>query len=207
MDIRKRIYNVKSIGKKASFVCIPTTSGTGSEVSPFAVITDPITKKKYPLADYNLTPNMAIIDSQLVLDMPQKLTANTGFDAVTHAIESYVSVCASDFTFGYSRDAIEALFKYLPRAYKSGRDDPQAREHVHNASTIAGIAFGNAFLGICHSLAHKLGSQFNIAHGRANAVFLPHVIGNYFIWKSIHLKIKRLFFDFFIFFNIDVKKF
>lgn len=178
MDIRKRIYNIQSIGNKASLVCVPTTSGTGSEVSPVAVIKDSITEKKYPLADYNLTPNMAIIDSQLVLDMPQKLTANSGFDAVTHAIESYVSVFATDFTFGYSKSAIENLFKYLPRAYKNGRDDPEARDHVHNASTIAGIAFGNAFLGICHSLAHKLGSQFHIAHGRANAVFLPHVIGN-----------------------------
>lgn len=119
---------------------------------------------------------MAIIDSQLVLDMPKRLTANGGIDAITHAIESYVSICATDFTFGYSRDAIQILFKYLPDAYLKGNEDPIAREHVHNASTMAGIAFGNAFLGICHSLAHKLGSQFDVDHGTANAAFLPHVI-------------------------------
>jgi acetaldehyde dehydrogenase/alcohol dehydrogenase len=176
MDIRKRIYNIKTVGIKANLVCIPTTSGTGSEVSPFSVIRDPKTNKKYPLADYNLTPCMAIIDSQLVLDMPRKLTANVGMDALTHAIESYVSIFATDFTFGYSRDAIKILFQYLPNAYLKGHDDPIAREHVHNASTMAGIAFGNSFLGICHSLAHKLGSQFDIDHGTANGIFLSHVI-------------------------------
>jgi acetaldehyde dehydrogenase/alcohol dehydrogenase len=176
MDIRKRIYNVKKLGDKASLVCIPTTSGTGSEVSPFSVISDSETDKKYPIADYNLTPNMAIIDAELVMNMPKKLTANSGFDAITHAIESYVSVYATDFTFGYSLEAIETLFKYLPLAYKFGNEDPQSRIRVHNASSIAGIAFGNAFLGICHSMAHKLGSKFHVEHGKANAAFLPHII-------------------------------
>jgi acetaldehyde dehydrogenase/alcohol dehydrogenase len=176
MDIRKRIYNIKTLGAKSSLVCIPTSSGTGSEVSPFSVITDSKTGKKYPLADYNLTPNMAIIDAQFVMNMPKNLTANSGIDAITHAIESFVSVYATEFTFAYSLEALENLFKYLPSAYKNGRDDPDARMKVHNASTMAGIAFGNAFLGICHSLAHKLGSQFHVEHGKANAAFLPHVI-------------------------------
>jgi acetaldehyde dehydrogenase/alcohol dehydrogenase len=140
------------------------------------VITDEETGKKYPLADYALTPSMAIIDSQLVLDMPKRLTAYSGFDAIVHAIESLVSVLASDFTISQSREALTLLFKYLPRAYEKGCHDREAREHVHYASTIAGIAFGNSFLGMCHSMGHKFGNQFHVAHGLANAAFISHII-------------------------------
>lgn len=176
MDIRKRVYELQPLGMKAIMVAIPTTSGTGSEVTPFAVVTDDRTGMKYPLADYALTPNMAIVDPELVLNMPKKLTAYGGIDALTHALEAYVSVCASDYTNGVALEAIRLLFKYLPSAYKNGAKDPKAREKVHYAATIAGMAFANAFLGICHSLAHKLGSTFHVPHGLANALMISHVI-------------------------------
>ncbi|MBW4518555.1 MAG: bifunctional acetaldehyde-CoA/alcohol dehydrogenase [Scytolyngbya sp. HA4215-MV1] len=176
MDIRKRVYELPPLGHKAIMVAIPTTSGTGSEVTPFAVVTDDRVDIKYPLADYSLTPTMAIVDPELVLHMPKKLTAYGGVDALTHALESYVSVLATEFTEGLSLEAIDLLFKYLPRAYREGANDPEAREKVHYAATIAGMAFANAFLGICHSMAHKLGSTFHIPHGLANALMISHVI-------------------------------
>lgn len=176
MDIRKRVYELPPLGAKAMMVAIPTTSGTGSEVTPFAVVTDDRTGIKYPLADYALTPNMAIVDPELVLNMPKKLTAYGGIDALTHALEAYVSVCASEYTNGLALEAIRLLFKYLPSAYKNGANDPKAREKVHYAATIAGMAFANAFLGVCHSMAHKLGSTFHVPHGLANALMISHVI-------------------------------
>lgn len=176
MDIRKRVYELPALGNKAILVAIPTTSGTGSEVTPFAVVTDDRTGIKYPLADYALTPNMAIIDPELVMNMPKSLTAYGGIDALTHALEAYVSICASEYTKGLALEAIRLLFKYLPSAYKNGAKDPKAREKVHYAATIAGMAFANAFLGICHSLAHKLGSTFHVPHGLANALMISHVI-------------------------------
>ncbi|MGA7932761.1 MAG: bifunctional acetaldehyde-CoA/alcohol dehydrogenase [Kovacikia sp.] len=176
MDIRKRVYELPALGQKALLVAIPTTSGTGSEVTPFAVVTDEKAGIKYPLADYALTPNMAIVDPDLVLNMPKKLTAYGGIDALTHALESYVSVLATEFTEGLALEAIALLFKYLPSAYKNGATDPEAREKVHYAATIAGMAFANAFLGICHSMAHKLGSTFHVPHGLANALMISHVI-------------------------------
>lgn len=176
MDIRKRVYELPPLGKKAMMVAIPTTSGTGSEVTPFAVVTDDRTGIKYPLADYALTPNMAIVDPELVMNMPKNLTAYSGIDALTHALEAYVSVCASEFTNGLALEAIRLLFKYLPSAYKNGAKDPKAREKVHYAATMAGMAFANAFLGICHSMAHKLGSTFHVPHGLANALMISHVI-------------------------------
>ena len=176
MDIRKRVYDLPTIGNKAQMVAIPTTSGTGSEVTPFAVVTDDRTGIKYPLADYALTPNMAIVDPELVLNMPKSLTAFGGIDALTHALEAYVSVLATEFTNGLALEAIALLLKYLPRAYKLGAKDPEAREKVHYAATIAGMAFANAFLGICHSMAHKLGSTFHLPHGLANALMISHVI-------------------------------
>ncbi len=157
-------------------VAIPTTSGTGSEVTPFAVVTDHRVGIKYPLADYALTPTMAIVDPALVLNLPKRLTAYGGVDALTHALEAYVSVMASDFTNGLALEAIQLLFEYLPRAYHQGAHDPEAREKVHYASTIAGMAFANSFLGICHSLAHQLGGTFHIPHGLANALMISHVI-------------------------------
>ena len=175
-DIRKRVYDLPQLGDKAQLVAIPTTSGTGSEVTPFAVVTDEKTGRKYPLADYTLTPSMAIIDPDLVLNLPKKLTAYSGIDALTHAIEAYVSVLASNFTDGSALKAISMLFKYLPRAYRLGAKDPEAREKVHYAATIAGFAFANSFLGICHSLAHQLGAEFDIPHGLANALMISHVI-------------------------------
>lgn len=176
MDIRKRVYELAPLGKKAILVAIPTTSGTGSEVTPFAVVTDDRVGVKYPLADYALTPNMAIVDPELVLTMPKKLTAYGGIDALTHALEAFVSILATEFTEGLALEAIGLLFKYLPRSYQNGGTDVEAREKVHYAATIAGMAFANAFLGICHSMAHKLGSTFHVPHGLANALMISHVI-------------------------------
>lgn len=176
MDIRKRIYKFPKMGKKAMMVAVPTTSGTGSEVTPFAVVTDEKTGMKYPIADYELTPNMAIVDPNLVMDMPKSLTAFGGIDAVTHALEAYVSVMANEYSDGQALQALELLFKHLPDAYNLGAKAPVAREKVHNGATIAGIAFANAFLGICHSMAHKLGAEFHIAHGLANALLISNVI-------------------------------
>ncbi|MEM6839779.1 MAG: bifunctional acetaldehyde-CoA/alcohol dehydrogenase [Cyanobacteria bacterium P01_C01_bin.120] len=176
MDIRKRVYELPPLGEKAVMVAIPTTSGTGSEVTPFAVVTDHRVGIKYPLADYALTPTMAIVDPALVLNLPKRLTAYGGIDALTHALEAYVSVMASDFTSGLALEAIQLLFEYLPRAYHHGTSDPEAREKVHYASTIAGMAFANSFLGICHSMAHQLGGTFHIPHGLANALMISHVI-------------------------------
>jgi acetaldehyde dehydrogenase/alcohol dehydrogenase len=175
LDIRKRTYKYPKLGLKARFVAIPTTSGTGSEVTSFAVITDKNNNVKYPFADYELTPDVAIIDPNFVLTLPKVLTADTGMDVLTHAIEAYVSNMASDFTDGLCVKAGELIKDYLIRAYENG-DDKEAREKVHNASCIAGMAFTNAFLGINHSLAHKLGGEFHIAHGRCNAILLPYVI-------------------------------
>src|SRR5699024_3245600 len=162
-------------GATAQFVAIQTTSGTGSEVTSFTVITDKETNRKYPLADYELTPDVAIIDPQFVMTVPQEVTADTGMDVLTHAIEAYVSNMANDYTDGLAIKAIQLVFKYLPTAYHQG-DNELAREKMHNASTIAGMAFSNAFLGINHSLAHKLGAEYKIAHGRANTILMPHVI-------------------------------
>ncbi len=175
MDIRKRTYKFPKLGTKCKMVAIPTTSGTGSEVTSFAVITDKKLNKKYPLADYELTPDVAIVDPDLVMSLPKTVTADTGMDVLTHSIEAYVSNMASDYTDGLSEKATELVIKYLERAYDNG-DDKEAREKMHNASTIAGMAFTNAFLGINHSLAHKLGAEFHMAHGRINAILLPYVI-------------------------------
>jgi acetaldehyde dehydrogenase/alcohol dehydrogenase len=176
MDIRKRICAFPRLGLKASLVAIPTTSGTGSEVTPFAVVTDEATGIKYPIADYELTPSMAIVDSNLVMDMPKALTAFGGIDAVTHALEAYVSVLANEYSDPQALQTLKLLKQHLPAAYRDGARDPKAREQVHNAATIAGIAFGNAFLGVCHSMAHKLGAEFHLAHGLANALLISNVI-------------------------------
>ncbi len=176
MDIRKRIYPFPKLGAKATLVAIPTTSGTGSEVTPFAVVTDDATGKKYPLADYELTPRMAIVDPNLVMGMPKSLTAFGGIDAVTHAIEAYVSIMATEFTDGHALQALKLLKDYLPQAYARGAQDPVAREKVHYAATLAGMAFANAFLGVCHSMAHKLGAHFHLPHGLANALLLSNVV-------------------------------
>lgn len=176
MDIRKRVFGFPRMGEKAMFVAIPTTAGTGSEVTPFAVITDEKTGKKYPLADYELMPTMAICDVELTLDIPPRLTAFSGFDAFSHAIEAAVSVVASDYTNGFAFEAISLLVEYLPRAFEKGRGDVEAREKVANAATMAGIAFANAFLGVCHSMAHKLGSYWHLPHGMANSLLLVEVI-------------------------------
>ncbi len=175
MDIRKRIYKYPKLGSKTKLVAIPTTSGTGSEVTSFAVITDKERNIKYPLADYELTPDIAIIDPNFVMSLPKVLTADTGMDVLTHAIEAYVSNMASDYTDGLAEKAIELVYEYLIDAYNDGNDSV-AREKIHNAGCIAGMAFTNAFLGINHSLAHKIGGEFNITHGRANAILLPYVI-------------------------------
>lgn len=176
LDIRKRTYKFPVLGKKAQFVAIPTTSGTGSEVTSFAVISDKKENKKYPLADYELTPDVAIIDPDFVMSVPKKSTAWTGMDVLTHAFEAYISILASDYTDALAIHAIDLVFKYLKLSYDEGSTNPTAREKMHNASTIAGMAFTNAFLGINHSLAHKLGGEYHVAHGCANAILLPHVI-------------------------------
>ncbi|WP_406258197.1 bifunctional acetaldehyde-CoA/alcohol dehydrogenase [Streptomyces chartreusis] len=175
-DIRKRAFRFPQLGSQARLVCIPTTSGTGAEVTPFAVISDPATGRKYPLADYALTPSVAIVDPLLTADLPPALAADSGFDALTHAIEAYVSVYANDFTDGPALHAIRLIFDNLEAAVNDRAKSPVAREKMHNAGTIAGMAFGNAFLGIVHAMSHTLGATFHLAHGRTNAVLLPHVI-------------------------------
>ncbi len=176
MDIRKRVYTFPKMGEKAIMISIPTSAGTGSEVTPFAVITDEKNGIKYPLADYELTPNMAIIDTELMLNMPKGLTAASGVDALTHAIEAYVSILATEFTNGLALEAIRLIFKYLPQAYNDGPNNIEAREKMAHASTIAGMAFANAFLGICHSMAHKLGAVHHVPHGIANGILINDVI-------------------------------
>ena len=176
MDIRKRAFQYPELGKKSHLVCIPTTSGTGSEVSPFAVITDKVNKLKYPLADYSLTPTVAIIDPALVMSLPAQVTADSGMDVLTHACEAYVSVMATDYTDALALKAVQMVFEYLPRAVHYGAKDEEAREKMHNASTMAGMAFANAYLGMCHSMAHKIGAEFHTVHGRTCGTLLPYVI-------------------------------
>lgn len=175
-DIRKRVYPFPRMGEKAYFIAIPTSAGTGSEVTPFAVITDESTGVKYPLADYELMPHMAIVDADLMMDAPKGLTAASGIDAVTHALEAYASMLASDYTDGLALKALKTIFEYLPRAYDNGKNDPVAREKMGNAATLAGMAFANAFLGVCHSMAHKLGSFHHLPHGVANALMICEVL-------------------------------
>ena len=175
MDIRKRTYKFPKLGEKSQLVAIPTTSGTGSEVTSFAVLSDKHNNRKYPFADYELTPNVAIVDPDLVMSLPKSITADTGMDVLTHALEAYVSNMASDYTDGLAEKAIELVFKNLREAYNNGTNQ-YAREKMHNASTIAGMAFTNAFLGVCHSMAHKIGAEFHLPHGRINAILLPYVI-------------------------------
>ncbi|MDR2772980.1 MAG: bifunctional acetaldehyde-CoA/alcohol dehydrogenase [Elusimicrobiota bacterium] len=176
MDIRKRVYTFPKMGQKAYFIAIPTSAGTGSEVTPFAVITDEKTGVKYPLADYEIMPNMAIVDADMMMNAPKGLTSASGIDALTHALEAYVSMLATDFTDGLALQAMKIIFEYLPKAYDDGQNDPVAREKMANAATIAGMAFANAFLGICHSLAHKLGAFHHLPHGIANALMINEVI-------------------------------
>ena len=176
MDIRKRVYDFPKMGEKAYFIAIPTSAGTGSEVTPFAVITDEKTGTKYPLADYELMPNMAIVDCNMMMNAPKGLTSASGIDAVTHALEAYASMMATDYTDGLAIQALKTIFEYLPRAYENGANDPEAREKMANAATIAGMAFANAFLGVCHSMAHKLGAFHHIPHGIANALMIEEVI-------------------------------
>jgi acetaldehyde dehydrogenase/alcohol dehydrogenase len=176
VDIRKRVYAFPKMGDKAYFIAIPTTAGTGSEVTPFAVITDETTGVKYPLADYELMPDMAIVDADLMMNAPKGLTAASGLDAVTHAIEAYVSMLATDYTDSLALGALKIIFDYLPKAYENGPDDPVAREKMANAATMAGMAFANAFLGVCHSMAHKLGAFHHLPHGIANALLINEVI-------------------------------
>ena len=176
MDIRKRVYGFPKMGEKAYFIAVPTSAGTGSEVTPFAVITDESSGIKYPLADYELMPDMAIIDADLMMNMPKGLTSASGIDVMTHAIEAYASIMATDYTDSLALKAIESTFKYLPRAYDNGPVDPEAREKMANASTMAGMAFANAFLGVCHSMAHKLGAFHHLPHGVANALLLTEVM-------------------------------
>ena len=176
MDIRKRICQIPDLGKKATMVCIPTTSGTGSEVTPFSIITDDETHVKYAIADYALTPNIAIIDPNFVDHMPKGLTAASGIDALVHAIEAYVSTMATNFTNSNALEACKLIFRYLERSWREGANDPVAREKMHYAATIAGMAFANSFLGLCHSMAHKLGAMFNVPHGVANALLIRQVI-------------------------------
>ena len=176
VDIRKRVYTFPKMGEKAYFIAIPTSAGTGSEVTPFAVITDESTGVKYPLADYELLPNMAIIDADLHMSAPKGLTAASGIDAVTHALEAYAAMLATDYTDGLAIRALQMIFEYLPRAYDNGPNDPVAREKMANAATMAGMAFANAFLGVCHSMAHKLGAFHHLPHGVANALMIDEVL-------------------------------
>lgn len=190
MDIRKRIYAFPKMGEKAYFVAIPTSAGTGSEVTPFAVITDEETGQKYPLADYELLPKMAIVDSNMMMDAPKSLTSASGIDALVHSIEAYTSMMATEFTDGLALEALKIIFEYLPRAYENGANDPEAREKMAHAATIAGMAFANAFLGICHSMGHKLGAYHHLPHGitvslvldevmRFNSAEVPHKMGTF----------------------------
>ncbi|MDE6723435.1 MAG: bifunctional acetaldehyde-CoA/alcohol dehydrogenase, partial [Eubacterium sp.] len=176
MDIRKRVYTFPKMGEKAYFIAIPTSAGTGSEVTPFAVITDEKTGTKYPLADYELLPNMAIVDADFHMNAPKGLTSASGIDAVTHALEAYASMMATEYTDGLAIEALKNIFEYLPRAYDNGPNDPIAREKMANAATMAGMAFANAFLGICHSMAHKLGAFHHLPHGVANALMIDYVL-------------------------------
>ena len=176
VDIRKRVYAFPKMGEKAYFVAVPTTAGTGSEVTPFAVITDERSGVKYPLADYELMPNMAIVDADMMMNAPKGLTAASGIDAVTHALEAYASMMATDYTDGLALRSLKMIFEYLPRAYENGAKDPVAREKMANAATIAGMAFANAFLGVCHSMAHKLGAFHHLPHGVANALMIDEVL-------------------------------
>ena len=164
------------MGQKAYFIAVPTSAGTGSEVTPFAVITDERTGVKYPLADYELMPDMAIVDADLMMNAPRGLTSASGIDAVTHALEAYASMMATDFTDGLAVRALQTIFAYLPRAYDNGANDPVAREKMANAATMAGMAFANAFLGVCHSMAHKLGAFYHLPHGVANALMISEVL-------------------------------
>lgn len=176
MDIRKRVYTFPKMGEKAYFIAIPTSAGTGSEVTPFAVITDEKSGVKYPLADYELLPDMAIIDTDFHMSAPKGLTAASGIDAVTHALEAYASMLATDYTDGLALRALKVIFEYLPRAYDNGQNDVEAREKMANAATMAGMAFANAFLGVCHSMAHKLGAFHHLPHGVANALMIEEVM-------------------------------
>lgn len=176
MDIRKRIYTFPKMGEKAYFIAVPTSAGTGSEVTPFAVITDDETGIKYPIADYELLPKMAIVDANMMMNAPKGLTSATGIDAATHALEAYASMMATEYTDGLAKEALKNIFEYLPRAYENGANDPEAREKMANAATMAGMAFANAFLGLCHSMAHKLGAYHHIPHGIANALLLDEII-------------------------------
>lgn len=175
-DIRKRVYTFPKMGEKAYFIAVPTSAGTGSEVTPFAVITDERTGVKYPLADYELMPDMAIVDADMMMNAPKGLTSASGIDAVTHALEAYASMLATDYTDGLALRALQTIFAYLPRAYENGANDPVAREKMANAATMAGMAFANAFLGVCHSMAHKLGAFFHLPHGVANALMIDEVL-------------------------------
>ena len=176
MDIRKRVYTFPKMGEKAYFIAVPTSAGTGSEVTPFAVITDEKTGTKYPLADYELLPKMAIVDCNMMMNAPKGLTSASGIDAVTHCLEAYASMMATEYTDGLAIEALKNIFKYLPRAYENGANDPEAREKMANAATMAGMAFANAFLGVCHSMAHKLGAFHHIPHGVANALMIDYVL-------------------------------
>ncbi len=176
MDIRKRVYTFPKMGEKAYFIAIPTSAGTGSEVTPFAVITDEKSGVKYPLADYQLMPNMAIVDADMMMNAPKGLTSASGIDAVTHSLEAYASMMATDFTDGLALRSLKMVFEYLPRAYDNGPNDPVAREKMANAATMAGMAFANAFLGVCHSMAHKLGAFHHLPHGVANALMIDEVL-------------------------------
>ena len=176
IDIRKRIYTFPKMGEKAYFIAVPTSAGTGSEVTPFAVITDQDTGVKYPLADYELMPNMAIVDADMMMNAPKGLTAASGIDAVTHSLEAYAAMLATDYTDGLALRSLKMIFEYLPRAYDNGPNDPVAREKMANAATMAGMAFANAFLGVCHSMAHKLGAFHHLPHGIANALMIEEVL-------------------------------